>query len=374
MWTASLGVLVSMMLPAVVAAAQPEMQGNLTACPTVTPTPPPDAGRGAPGGSANLVFAQTIAASDTSTSIVIDPSGSTQIQCAAGAVKSVNDVIYATVPDTTGAILELKLDLLQPADGQKRPLIVYLPGGGFVNSDKSASLNLRTYLAGAGFAVASLHYHTISDGATYVDAVTDVKAAIRFLRGNADRFTIDTSRVVVWGESAGGYLAAMVGTTNGVAKFETGDNLSQSSDVQAVVDESGPSDLSRIASDFDSAAQQAFAGPVNNATLWINGPTNTRTLDEMPDAVAAANAVMYVDSSDPPFLILHGSADRLVSPSQTVLLQNALLANRVDSTRYVVQGADHGDLSFLGDASAGRPWSTQQVMGLVVAFLDKNLG
>jgi dipeptidyl aminopeptidase/acylaminoacyl peptidase len=74
-------------------------------------------------------------------------------------------------------------------------------------------------------------------------------------------------------------------------------------------------------------------------------------------------------------VLLHGSADQLVSPSQTLILHNALRAKGVDSTRYVVKGANHGDLTFLGgDPNAAKQWSSQQVMGDIVSFLSTHLG
>ena len=75
----------------------------------------------------------------------------------------------------------------------------------------------------------------------------------------------------------------------------------------------------------------------------------------------------------PPFLLLHGSADTLISPSQTLLLHEALLADGVESTRYVLTGAGHGDLGFLGDQEAVLPWTSRETMDLIVEFLDRKL-
>jgi dipeptidyl aminopeptidase/acylaminoacyl peptidase len=96
------------------------------------------------------------------------------------------------------------------------------------------------------------------------------------------------------------------------------------------------------------------------------------TLDD-PDAVALANPINYVDGGEPPFLILHGTADTIISPSQTLLLHTALRAAGVDSTRYLLAGANHGDLVFLGDVAAGLPWTTREVLDRAVAFLSSHL-
>jgi acetyl esterase/lipase len=331
---------------------------------------------GAPSGAAggaSISIAKTVKASDTSTSTVIDPTGA-QIQCGKTEVTTHSDVVYSS-PTTNGKKAELKLDLQVPEGEGKKPLVVYMTGGGFAMADKTGNLNQRTYVAEQGYAVASIEYRTVASGATYKETLQDVKSAIRYLRAHADEYGIDSANVAVWGQSAGGYLAAMAGTTNGVKEFEAGDNLDQSSDVQAVVDEFGPSDLSKTASDFDAATQKTYLAAGTNTAQFVFGAGTKNTLTDDPAAIKAADPSTYVDSSDPAFVLLHGSDDHLVSPSQTLTLHNNLLAKGVDSTRYVLKGADHGDLSFMGgDSSAGLKWSTEQVMGDIVTFLGKHLG
>jgi acetyl esterase/lipase len=223
--------------------------------------------------------------------------------------------------------------------------------------------------------VASIQYRTVNDGATYKDTVADVKSAIRYLRAHADQYNINTSQVAVWGQSAGGYLAAMTGVTNGLKQFEGSGNPGQSSTVQAVVDEFGPSDISNVASDFDAAAQKANYLAGNSLAQFVFGPGTKLSVKDDPTAMAASNPVNYVTSSSPPFVLLHGSADQLVSPSQTLILHTALRAKGVDTTRYVVKGANHGDLTFMGgDPNASKQWSSQQVVGDIVSFLNKHPG
>jgi len=178
----------------------------------------------------------------------------------------------------------------------------------------------------------------------------------------------------VWGQSAGGYLAALAGVTNGILRFDAGDNLDQSSQVQAVVDKFGPSDLANIAADFDPAAQRARSGPEHPVAKYVNGLASGKSLSDDPAAAAAANPVNYVRASAPPFLLFHGSADNLVSPSQTLLLHEALRAAGVQSTRYVLVGAGHGDLAALTNPDSAKPWSTNEVMNLLVSFLRRYLG
>ena len=323
-----------------------------------------------------IVFATSVADGDTSTSIVLDLPEGEQISTGRIAVETYPDVVYATRDLGAGRSLELAVDLLVPQTDEAKPLVLFLSGGGFVVSPKEAALERRRYVAEAGYVVASARYRTIMDGATYADGVADVKSAIRFLRAHAARYGIDPARVAVWGESAGGYLAAMTGASNGVDRFETPDNPDHSSDVQAVVDQFGPSDLLNLAADFDEAARRAHAAPGTPAAAYVFGPSpdgRGRALADDPAAVALADPATYVRSGTPPFLLFHGSRDTMISPSQTLLLHTALRAHGVESTRYVLTGAGHGDLGFMGDEKSGLPWNTQQTMGLIVDFLNARL-
>jgi dipeptidyl aminopeptidase/acylaminoacyl peptidase len=109
--------------------------------------------------------------------------------------------------------------------------------------------------------------------------------------------------------------------------------------------------------------------------VFVFGPGTTLSVEDEPAVMAAANPATYTASSSPPFVLLHGSAAQLVSPSQTLTLHTALRAKGVDSTRYVVKGANHGDMTFMGgDPNAAKLWSSQQVVGEIVSFLSKQLG
>ena len=319
------------------------------------------------------VMASTIAPSDTSTSVVIHPDPNDQITCGKTAVRRIDDVAFARRSLPTGKSMDLLLDVQVPESPGKKPLVVYVTGGGFIRAPKEAALDLRTYVAEAGFVVASVQYRTITDGANYRDGIADVKSAIRYLRANANGYGIDPARVAVWGESAGGYIAAMVGVTNGVKSFDIGNNLDQRSDVQAVIDKFGASDTSKLSADFDSHARDAINAKDNPIAQYIGLDPISHLLDTRV-AMTDANPLTYVKAGAPPFLIFHGSLDRLVSPSQTLILHKALIAVGANSTRYVLEGAGHGDLSFLGDSKAGLPWSTNQTMRIIVDFLNHSIG
>jgi len=348
-------------------------RARTAACPTRTTTASSGAPSAVPSSNGGgLPVAKTIKKSDTSTSIVINPKGA-QIQCATSGVTTTHDITYSS-PTTNGKKSDLKLDIQVPTSTSgKKPLVIYLTGGGFVMADRTANLSQRTYVADQGYVVANLQYRTTKDGATYKDAVADVKSAIRYLRANADKYDIDTEHVAVWGQSAGGYLAAMTGATNGEKSFDVGDNLDQSSEIQGVVDEFGPADLSKLAADYDTAAQKSNYAAGNSAAQWVYGPGTKKSVADRTSEVAAADPATHISSKTAPFVLFHGSADNLVSPSETLDLQTALRAKGIESTRYVLTGAGHGDLSFTGDTSAALPWSTQETMGHIVDFLGQHL-
>jgi acetyl esterase/lipase len=320
----------------------------------------------APGGPSvggfQLKLSPTVQPSDTSTSIVIHPDPSKQIVLGKDPLATYDNVVYST-PNAAKSGRGLKMDILVPKTPGKKPLVVFAAGGGFVMANKESDPMLRRYVAEAGFVVASIEYRTVRDGATYREGVADLKSAIRFLRSAAEQYSIETDRVGVWGQSAGGYLAAMAGVTNNDKSFEFGDHLDQSSRVSAVVDKFGPSDVSKVDADYS-----AVLNAPERRALYVNG--------FLPDGGLrdpASNPINHIAPSDVAFLIFHGSHDGLVSPSQTLIFHNALLAAGVHTKRYVLEGANHGDLTVLGDKLASLPWSSTETMDLIVDFLRASL-
>jgi acetyl esterase/lipase len=200
---------------------------------------------------------------------------------------------------------------------------------------------------------------------TFPGPLEDVKTAIRYLRTNAAKFGIDPTKIAVMGESAGGYYAAMAATTNGVKEFDKGEYLNQSSDVQAAVDLYGLSDLTKVGNDFSNEIKEAHKSPAVPEAMLVNGiPFQAGgSILSNPEKAKKANPITYISKQTPPFLLMNGDADNVVSPSQTKILHEALLSHNIDSTRYVIKGADH----------AGLLWYQPEIMDIVIKFLDKNL-
>ncbi|MBR1396469.1 MAG: alpha/beta hydrolase [Selenomonadaceae bacterium] len=279
------------------------------------------------------------------------------------AVREIADITY--VQHFNWPVYRLKMDILKPESNEPLPAVLFITGGGFVAAAKTTYIQQRVHLAEAGYVVASVEYRIVPN--TYKDALQDIKAAIRYLRAHAKEFNIDPNRIAVMGESAGGYLAAMVGVTNDINEFDVGDNLNQSSAVQAVVDIYGLSDLTKVGADYSAEVQEAHKSAGATEALFVNGValfsgTGGGILSN-PESAKAANPITYISANTPPFLLMHGDKDSVVSPSQTELLHTALCNKGIDSTRYVVESANHAD----------HYWNQPEVEIIIIDFLNRVL-
>ena len=226
-----------------------------------------------------------------------------------------------------------KLDLYLPKGNKKVPLIVFIHGGAFTRGDKKDQ-NPAPFLSD-GYAFASLNYR-LSQDAIFPAQIEDCKAAVRWLRRNAEKYRLDPDRFGVWGTSAGGHLVALLGTTGDAKIFDVGENLEFSSRIQAVADWFGPTDFLQM---------DAHKGP-NGMGHDAPGSPESRliggAIQRNKEKVAAANPITYITPNDSPFLIAHGDADRLVPYQQSVILEGALKAAGVPVTFYTVKGGGHG--------------------------------
>jgi acetyl esterase/lipase len=212
-----------------------------------------------------------------------------------------------------------------------------------------------------------------SDGAE-AGAISDVRSAVRYLRAHAGQFQIDPARVALWGQSAGGYLATMTALTDDDHDLDVGDNLDQASTTSAIIDMFGPSDLRGIAEGFDERTIAAYGKTSNANALFVLGSGSHLSLSNAPDAADKANPLARAASRhdiQQPFLLFHGTEDRIVSPHQTAALHEALSRASAESTFYVVANAEHGDVSVKGSTS--RIWTTTTFMATILTFLDRSL-
>lgn len=278
----------------------------------------------------------------------------------------ISNVVYEQVPSRGYANVLMQMDILQPKTKEKKPAILFVTGGGFINANKDNGIQLRMHLAENGYVVGSISYR-VAPTAKFPEPLEDVKAAIRYLKANADRFGIDPSRIGIVGGSAGGYLTAMAGTTSGTKMFDRGENLQVTSDVKAAVDLYGLSDLTQIGSDFSAEVQARHRSAGATEALWVNGSPvfGGRDGGILADkqAAEAANPIHYISKTSAPMLLMHGTSDTVVSPSQTDLLYQALQKSGIPSERYLVTGAAHG----------GKYWVQKPVLKIITDFFDRYL-
>jgi len=240
------------------------------------------------------------------------------------------DLEYASVDEGS---LKLDLYLPDPLPDEPRPLVVWIHGGGWRGGSKDWTRAPETL--GTEYVVASIDYR-LSQDATFPAQIHDCKAAIRWLRAHAAEYGFDPDRIGAWGSSAGGHLVALLGTSGDVEELEgtVGDHLDQSSAVQAVCDFFGPTDFLAM---IGQPSLLDHRSPTSPESLLLGGP-----VAEMQELARLASPITFVDSSDPPFFIVHGDEDPTVPVEQSIDFHAALLAAGVESTLTIVEGAEHG--------------------------------
>lgn len=287
-----------------------------------------------------------------------------KVKITEGQIDVISGVVYSQTPSLR-ANRALKMTLLIPRTKELKPAVVFYPGGGFTSAAHERYFEMRMALAKAGFVVAAAEYRVVPD--KYPALVVDAKAAVRFLRAHAGELGIDASRIGVLGDSAGGYVAQMMGTTNGEKQFDQGDNLDQSSDVQAAVTIYGISNLMNIGEGYSKEIQDIHASPAVTEALLLYGPAFAdfagKSILSDPQKAMEASPMEHVKEGMPPFLIMHGSNDQLVSPVQSEQLYNELVKKGNKVNYIVVEGAGHGDLY----------WYQRPVIEKVVSWFEENL-
>lgn len=239
------------------------------------------------------------------------------------------DIVYHIINEDT-----LLLDIFWHEDASiKEPLIVWIHGGGWRKGSKNNPRE-AVKLLDHGFAVASIDYR-LSDQAKFPAQIMDCKAAIRWLKANGTQFNIDTSKVAVWGSSAGGHLSALIGTSWHKRDWDVfGPHQNISSKVAAVCDWYGPTDFLKM---NDRPGKFDHNAPDSPEGLLVGGP-----IFENLEVVKAANPITHITKDTPPFLIMHGKKDELVLWEQSQMLHDALLARGVSSQLLLFENMKHG--------------------------------
>lgn len=252
-------------------------------------------------------------------------------QLAAHGEKVIRDLPFATAGTT-----ELKLDLYLP-DTAAAGLVVWVHGGAWRGGSRT-SVDLKGLVA-LGWAVASVDYR-LSGEARFPAQIHDIKAAIRYLRAHRAEHGYPAARFVIAGSSAGGHLAALVGVTNGHPELEgtVGDHGGVSSDVQAIVDLYGASNLTTI---LAQSTPHGLSVRRPALDLFLGGQP-----EALPELARLASPVFHVDPRDPPLFLLHGDQDPQMPINQSHELHGAYRQHGLPVVFEVAHGSAHGGPAF----------------------------
>jgi len=291
------------------------------------------------------------------------------------------DVTYAVIPGFRP--LRLDLYLAPGATNKPHPLVIFVHGGGWQSGHTRHSGAFADWpgvlasLAARGYVVASVEYR-LSGEAHFPAAIQDVKSAIRYLRAHSSEYRIDPARAVIWGGSAGGQLAALAATSCGVVDLEPAQTApppgariptaqpSASDCVQGLIAWYGVFDFTTLAR--QSAAVGGREGD------GANSPPNRYlgcTSSDCETVEKAASAASYVDSKDPPTLLIHGSDDHTVPTQQSRDFLALLRSKGVPAELVVIPGVDH---SFIGKTPQATRAASLEALQRSFEFIDKTIG
>ena len=237
-------------------------------------------------------------------------------------VRRVPDVVYGEVP----GYRPLELDLYLPREDRPVPVIVLVHGGGWRRGSRRHPLpvlgaDFYDRLAAQGFAVAAIDYR-LSGEARFPAPLDDVRTAIGWVGEHAAGYGLDTGRVFLWGDSAGGHLALLAALTGATA--------------HGVVAWFPVTDLARLPSDVADAGGVPDPGPGSREALLLGAPASS-----VPGLAREASPVSHASAAAPPVLLMHGAADDLVPPAQSIRLAEALHAAGATAVLELVPGATH---------------------------------
>ena len=245
-------------------------------------------------------------------------------------------------------IIGHKLDIFLPKKGKAPfPIIVTIYGSAwFSNSAKGSCFKdgFGQALLNNGFAVVSINHRSSAD-AVWPAQLHDIKAAIRFIRANATKFSLDSSFVGVTGFSSGGHLSTMLGVTSNLKNTKIsslnidlegniGNNPNSSSHVNAVVDWFGPTNFITM----DSCGSRFKHDDIKSPESSLIGGA----IQDNKDKVALANPISYISKNTVPFLIIHGTNDKLVPYCQSQELYQKMQQLKVSSQFITVDAGEHG--------------------------------
>lgn len=232
-------------------------------------------------------------------------------------IKEYKDVPYKTIDSTI-----LKLDIYHSKDlTGTAPLIIFIHGGAWKKGNKHDYLPYLISYANKGYVTATIQYR-LTDAAKYPAQLLDVESSVKWLKQHAADYHIDPEKVAMVGGSAGGHLAMLNAYSNDSGTI---DDSGFSSNVQALVNFYGPSDLAHEEA-WDKSSVEYLIG---------------KTYKEAPEIYKSASPIYFITKAAPPTLTFHGTLDELVPFEQSDRLHQKLQETGVPSYYHKLEGWPH---------------------------------
>jgi pectinesterase len=259
------------------------------------------------------------------------------------------NLVYAALKDSNNVQRELHLDIFRPSKPGKYPALIMVHGGGWRSGNKSMEGPMAQRIAQHGYVAIPVEYR-LSLEARYPAAVHDIKAAIRWIKTNADKYDIDTTRIAIEGNSAGGQLATLVGMTGHDTTFEGTEGVfGATSRVHAVVDIDGVVDF------LSPASIKIPRKPDATDAFWLGGTFETR-----PDRWKEASPIFHIDEHAVPVLFITSAQPRFHAGRDEMI--DLLNQYKVYSESHNIPDSPHSFWLF-------EPWF-DPTANYMVAFLD----
>jgi len=261
-----------------------------------------------------------------------------------------NNVVYATVNDSLNSKRDLHLDIFRPKKQGKYPALIMIHGGGWRSGNKSMEVPMAQRIALHGYVAIPVEYR-LSTEAKYPAAIVDIKAAIRWVKVNAAKYNIDTTFIAIEGSSAGGQLAALVGMTNNVPKFEGSIGVTTTkSTIHAVIDIDGILDF--LAPGSLNLIRKTNASDVD----WLGG-----TFYEKPEIWKDASPIYWVNQQSVPLLVIASTQPRFHAGRDEMI--DMMSQFNIYSETHTIPDSPHTFWLF-------DPWF-DATFNYVISFLDK---
>lgn len=268
-----------------------------------------------------------------------------------------HDVCYVQ-RDGVERTLQMIVPEMKPDKKYTYPAILYVQGSAWMKQDQYKRLGVMARLAQRGYVTAILQYRE-SEIAAFPAQIQDAKTGVRFLRKHAEEYHIDAENIVIMGDSSGGHTALAAGMTAGADGMDSDVYGEVSCKVKAIIDLYGVTDICQKG-DFPTTVNQ---GEADSPEGMLIGKHNVYEHPELSGPVILTNYVS-AEQDIPPVLMMHGTADDMVSCNQSIRLYKKFLEEGKDVTFYLVKNATHGDIAF---------W-TEKNMDLIESFIRKHVG